>query len=77
VGVFLSLHPTPAFTWYAPFGLGLAPLPGLLGRVRDAALRPIVMGMIERTVLPPGNRIRESAGRRRSLRRMSSCGGLR
>jgi UDP:flavonoid glycosyltransferase YjiC (YdhE family) len=45
-----------------PFGLGLAPLPGILGRVRDAALRPIVMGMIERTVLPPGNKIRASAG---------------
>ena len=35
-----------------PFGLGLAPLPGMLGRVRDAALRPIVMGMIEKAVLP-------------------------
>jgi MGT family glycosyltransferase len=45
-----------------PFGLGLAPLPGMLGRIRDAALRPMVMGMIERTVLPPGNRIRASAG---------------
>ena len=45
-----------------PFGLGLAPLPGMLGRVRDAALRPIVMGMIERAVLPSGNRIRASAG---------------
>jgi UDP:flavonoid glycosyltransferase YjiC (YdhE family) len=44
-----------------PFGLGLAPLPGMLGRIRDAALRPIMMGMIERTVLPPGNRIRASA----------------
>ena len=45
-----------------PFGLGLAPLPGVLGRVRDAALRPIVMGMIERTVLPAGNKIRAIAG---------------
>jgi MGT family glycosyltransferase len=45
-----------------PFGLGLAPLPGMLGRIRDAALRPMVMGMIERTVLPPGNRIRARAG---------------
>jgi MGT family glycosyltransferase len=45
-----------------PFGLGLAPLPGLLGRVRDAALRPIVMGMLENTVLPLGNKIRASAG---------------
>ena len=45
-----------------PFGLGLAPLPGVLGRVRDAALRPIVMGMIEKAVLPVGNKIRASAG---------------
>src|SRR5246127_4553036 len=45
-----------------PFGLGLAPLPGVLGRVRDAALRPIVMGMMERAVLPAGNKIRASAG---------------
>ena len=45
-----------------PFGLGLAPLPGVLGRVRDAALRPIVMGMMERAVLPQGNRIRARAG---------------
>jgi MGT family glycosyltransferase len=45
-----------------PFGLGLPPLSGLLGRVRDAALRPIVMGMMERAVLPQGNRIRASAG---------------
>jgi UDP:flavonoid glycosyltransferase YjiC (YdhE family) len=45
-----------------PFGLGLAPLAGPLGRVRDAALRPIVMGMMERAVLPAGNKIRASAG---------------
>ena len=45
---------TPALQSHGvpPFGLGLAPLPGMLGRVRDAALRPIVMGMIEKTVLP-------------------------
>ena len=34
----------------------------MLGRVRDAALRPIVMGMIEKAVLPVGNKIRASAG---------------
>jgi MGT family glycosyltransferase len=45
-----------------PFGLGLAPLPGMLGRIRDAALRPVVMGMVERAVLPRGNSIRASAG---------------
>ena len=45
-----------------PFGLGLTPLRGVLGRARDAALRPIVMGMMEWTVLPAGNKIRASAG---------------
>ena len=45
-----------------PFGLGLAPLPGLLGRVRDAALRPVAIGMMERAVLPAGNKIRAIAG---------------
>ncbi len=45
-----------------PFGLGLTPMPGVLGRVRDAALRPIAIGMMERTVLPAGNKIRASAG---------------
>ena len=34
----------------------------MLGRVRDAALRPIVMGMIEKAVLPLGNTIRARAG---------------
>ena len=45
-----------------PFGLGLAPLPGVLGRVRDAALRPIVSGILETAVLPQGNAIRASIG---------------
>jgi MGT family glycosyltransferase len=45
-----------------PFGLGLAPLPGVLGRVRDAALRPIASGILEKAVLPRGNNIRASVG---------------
>jgi UDP:flavonoid glycosyltransferase YjiC (YdhE family) len=45
-----------------PFGLGLAPLPGVLGRVCDTALRPIVIGMLEKAVLPLGTKIRASAG---------------
>jgi MGT family glycosyltransferase len=55
---------TPALQSHGvpPFGLGLAPRPGVLGRIRDAALRPVVMGMIEKTVLPRGNEIRASAG---------------
>jgi UDP:flavonoid glycosyltransferase YjiC (YdhE family) len=45
-----------------PFGLGLGPLPGMLGRVRDGVLRPVVMGVLEKAVLPLGNNIRASAG---------------
>ena len=42
-----------------PFGLGLGPLSGVLGRVRDAAARIAVVGAVERAMLPPINRIRE------------------
>jgi UDP:flavonoid glycosyltransferase YjiC (YdhE family) len=45
-----------------PFGLGLKPLPGVLGRVRDAVLQPILIGLTEKSVLPLGNQIRASAG---------------
>lgn len=45
-----------------PFGPGLKPLPGVLGRVRDAALRPLVTGMLEKSMLPPLNKIRADVG---------------
>jgi MGT family glycosyltransferase len=41
-----------------PFGLGLRPLPGVLGRIRDAAVRTVVTMSIERVMRPPINRIR-------------------
>jgi MGT family glycosyltransferase len=41
-----------------PFGLGLKPLPGVLGRIRDASVRTVVTMSIERVMLPPINRIR-------------------
>jgi UDP:flavonoid glycosyltransferase YjiC (YdhE family) len=41
-----------------PFGLGLRPLPGLLGRLRDAAARTVVTGFLEKQMLPPINSIR-------------------
>jgi MGT family glycosyltransferase len=41
-----------------PFGLGLKPMPGVLGRMRDAAARTAVIGAVERVMLPPINRIR-------------------
>ena len=45
-----------------PFGPGLKPLPGLLGRIRDAALQPLVTGMFEKSMLPPLNKIRADVG---------------
>ena len=45
-----------------PFGPGLRPWPGLLGRLRDEALRPIVTGALEDAMLGPVNAVRETAG---------------
>jgi UDP:flavonoid glycosyltransferase YjiC (YdhE family) len=45
-----------------PFGLGLKPLPGVLGRLRDAAVRTAVLGPLEKTMLPPINMIRGDVG---------------
>ena len=41
-----------------PFGLGVRPLSGVLGRVRDAAVRTAVVSSIERVMLPRINSIR-------------------
>lgn len=41
-----------------PFGPGLRPLPGALGRLRDAAVRVAVLRQLERVMLPPINGIR-------------------
>jgi MGT family glycosyltransferase len=41
-----------------PFGPGLRPLSGVLGRLRDAAARVVVVGALERVMLPPINAIR-------------------
>jgi MGT family glycosyltransferase len=45
-----------------PFGPGLPPARGPLGRLRDRLLRPIVFGTLERTMVPPINRIRGELG---------------
>jgi len=45
-----------------PFGPGLPPARGALGRVRDRLLRPLVMGVLEKTFLPPLNRVRTHVG---------------
>jgi MGT family glycosyltransferase len=43
-----------------PFGPGLPPAHGPLGRLRDRLLRPIVFGTLEHAMIPPINRIRAS-----------------
>ena len=45
-----------------PFGPGLKPMPGVLGRIRDAAVRPLVMGILEKGMLLPLNTIRADVG---------------
>lgn len=45
-----------------PFGPGLRPLPGPLGRLRDAAMRPFVRQLFDHRIVPPVNRIRADLG---------------
>jgi MGT family glycosyltransferase len=45
-----------------PFGPGLPPARGVLGRMRDFALRPLLLGGLERIVKPRVNEIRERCG---------------
>jgi MGT family glycosyltransferase len=45
-----------------PFGPGLAPAAGALGRARDRALTPLLLRPLDRSVLPRVNAIRERAG---------------
>jgi MGT family glycosyltransferase len=45
-----------------PFGPGLRPARGAPGRVRDAALRPLLFGALERIVRPRMNEVRRRVG---------------
>jgi MGT family glycosyltransferase len=45
-----------------PYGLGLAPRRDVVGRVRDAAARRLVLGLLERTVLPRITVVRAAVG---------------
>jgi MGT family glycosyltransferase len=45
-----------------PFGPGLDPIPGPLGRIRDAVVRPLVMGAAERLFRPMLNPLRAEYG---------------
>jgi len=45
-----------------PFGPGLRPLPGVLGAVRDASMRPFVTYLFDRRVMPRLNAVRADVG---------------
>ncbi len=45
-----------------PFGPGLRPLPGIVGAVRDASIRPFVRYLFDRPILPRVNAIRAQLG---------------
>jgi MGT family glycosyltransferase len=45
-----------------PFGPGLPPARGPLGRLPDRLLRPVVFGTLEPTMVPPLNRVRGQLG---------------
>ena len=45
-----------------PYGPGLRPSPGIVGRLRDAALRPSVTAPFERALLAPLSAVRDAAG---------------
>ncbi|WP_343598835.1 glycosyltransferase [Mycobacterium sp.] len=45
-----------------PFGPGLRPLPGAVGAIRDAAVRPVVRYLFDRPVVPHVNAIRADLG---------------
>lgn len=45
-----------------PFGPGLAPMGGLLGKVRDAVVRWAVLGAVEQAMLPKLNALRTDLG---------------
>jgi MGT family glycosyltransferase len=45
-----------------PFGPGLRPWPGIAGRIRDAAVRPVVAHLFDRRILPRLNAVRARLG---------------
>jgi UDP:flavonoid glycosyltransferase YjiC (YdhE family) len=45
-----------------PFGPGLAPMAGPLGKLRDAILRKLILGAVESAMLPKVNALRASLG---------------
>ncbi|KQH80721.1 glycosyl transferase [Mycobacterium gordonae] len=60
--VFSPFTPYLRSQFAPPFGPGLRPLPGLIGRVRDASMRPFVRYLFDRPMLPRINALRADLG---------------
>jgi hypothetical protein len=67
-----------------PFGPGLRPLPGIVGEVRDASVRPFVRYLFDRPIVPRVNAVRAELGgargqqcRRSDAARAAAVGGRR
>jgi MGT family glycosyltransferase len=60
--VFSPFTPYLRSSGVPPFGPGLRPLPGVVGRLRDALIRPFVTHLFDRRVLPRVNTIRAAVG---------------
>jgi MGT family glycosyltransferase len=59
---FSPYTPVLASAGTPPFGPGLAPIGGPLGKLRDAVLRKLVVGVVEKAMLPRINALRTSLG---------------
>ena len=60
--VFSPYTPPISSTGTPPFGPGLLPKAGPLGRLRDAVVRPLVIGAAEKTMTPRINALRADHG---------------
>ncbi len=60
--VFSPFTPPISSAGTPPFGPGLVPRPGPIGRLRDAAVRPLVTGAAEKTLTPKVNALRAQYG---------------
>jgi len=60
--IFSPYTPAISSAGTPPFGPGLLPMRGPLGRLRDAAVRPLVIGAVEKSMKPRMNALRAHYG---------------
>ena len=60
--IFSPYTPAVASSGTPPFGPGLLPMRGPFGRLRDAVVRPLVLGAVETSMLPRMNSLRGHFG---------------